>query len=262
MFFHGPPGYAGLVGIRALRRLTAAHLNLGEIMLLNTKTIIGHKLSTTDGEFGHVRDFYFDSKTWAVRHVVASIGTWLKERKVLLPPQAFYLFDATGRVLPVNLTQHQIEDCPSFNQHRPVSHQCVADFYRHHDWPAHWQGRRLWGVTDPPFGLPAQSLDDASPGEYGPSDDANLHSTQTVTNYLIEALDGAIGRISGFMLDDRTWAVRHVVVEAGHWYAGREIFISPCQVDRISYPESKVYVKHTKDDLKHAGELDVARTAA
>jgi len=262
MFSHAPPGYTCFVRDCALPRVAAAHLNLASIMLLNTKTIIGHKLSTTDGEIGHVHDFYFDSKTWAVRHVVACIGTWLKERKVLLPPYAFNLFDETGRVLPVKLTRHQIEDSPSFNRHRPVSHQCVADFYRDHDWPAHWQGRRLWGVTNPPFGLPESSLARVDPGEYGPSDDANLHSTQTVTNYQIEALDGVIGRVSGFMLDDRTWAVRQVVVEAGHWYAGREIFISPCKVERISYPDSRVYVNHTKDELRHAGEQGVARAAA
>jgi hypothetical protein len=44
-------------------------------MFLDTKTIIGRKLSAIDGEIGHVTDFYFDDKTWAVRYVVAETGT-------------------------------------------------------------------------------------------------------------------------------------------------------------------------------------------
>jgi hypothetical protein len=64
------------------------------------------------------------------------------------------------------------------------------------------------------------------------------------------------------MIDDRSWAVRDLVVETGHWYAGKEILISPHKVDRISYEESKVYVKLTKSDLENTGRNEVARAVA
>ena len=117
-------------------------------MILNTKTIIGHKLSAIDGDIGHVRDFYIDDKTWAVRYVVAETGTWLTGRKVLLSPYAFVrFFDTVGKVLPVNLTRQQIENSPSIELHRPVSRQFEENYYRYYGWPAYWQGEQMWGMT-------------------------------------------------------------------------------------------------------------------
>lgn len=227
-------------------------------MLLHTKKIIGHKLAATDGEIGHVHDFYFDDQTWAIRYLVAGTGTWFKERRLLLSPRDFVRSDESGQVLPVNLTRDQIEHSPSSNQHRPVSGQCVAKFYHDSGWPARWQGQRLWGTTDPPFAISAPPM---GTGASDQNDDAHLHGTQTVTGYHIEATDGVLGAVSGFVLDDQTWTVRHVVVETGHWYAGREIFISPDKIERVSYPESKVFVSLTKDDLRHTLAHQVAGSA-
>jgi hypothetical protein len=58
-------------------------------MLHNTQSLYGRTLSATDGEIGHVQDFYFDDQTWAARYLVVDTGTWLTGRKVLLPSDAF-----------------------------------------------------------------------------------------------------------------------------------------------------------------------------
>ncbi|MES1194358.1 MAG: PRC-barrel domain-containing protein, partial [Opitutus sp.] len=57
-------------------------------MLQNIKELYGSKLAASDGEIGHVKDFYFDDHTWVVRYVVADTGTWLSGRLVLLSPHA------------------------------------------------------------------------------------------------------------------------------------------------------------------------------
>ena len=41
-------------------------------MLQNIKQFNGEKLHALDGEIGHVEDFYFDDKNWAVRYIVAN----------------------------------------------------------------------------------------------------------------------------------------------------------------------------------------------
>jgi hypothetical protein len=51
--------------------------------------LYGDKLGASDGEAGHVKDFYFDDKNWVVRYVVADTGSWLAGRQVLLSPLAF-----------------------------------------------------------------------------------------------------------------------------------------------------------------------------
>ena len=52
-------------------------------MLQSLKQLYGDKLGASDGEIGHVKDFYFDDQNWAVRYVVADTGSWLPGRQVL-----------------------------------------------------------------------------------------------------------------------------------------------------------------------------------
>jgi hypothetical protein len=53
-----------------------------------------------------------------------------------------------------------------------------------------------------------------------------------------------------------------LVVETGHWYAGKEILISPSRVSRIGYADSKVYVNLTRADINATAENDVAKAGA
>lgn len=46
-------------------------------MLKNINDIYGTRLAATDGEIGHVKDFYFDDESWAVRYLVVETGSWL-----------------------------------------------------------------------------------------------------------------------------------------------------------------------------------------
>jgi len=69
-------------------------------------------------------------------------------------------------------------------------------------------------------------------------------------------------QVSGFLVDDRSWEIRELVVEAGHWYAGKKILVSPSKVKRISYEEAKVYVGLSKADIQQTAKNDHAKTSA
>jgi hypothetical protein len=64
------------------------------------------------------------------------------------------------------------------------------------------------------------------------------------------------------MVDDKSWGIRELVVETGHWYSGKEILISPSKIERVGYDESKVFVNLSKADIQHTMENDVARAGA
>ena len=44
-------------------------------MLRSIKQLYGDKLGASDGDIGHVKDFYFDDQSWAVRYLVADTGS-------------------------------------------------------------------------------------------------------------------------------------------------------------------------------------------
>jgi hypothetical protein len=60
------------------------------------------------------------------------------------------------------------------------------------------------------------------------------------------------------MVDDKTWAIRELVVDAGHWYSGKEVLITTPKVSSISYPQAKVYVNLSKADIAATADHDVA----
>jgi hypothetical protein len=56
------------------------------------------------------------------------------------------------------------------------------------------------------------------------------------------------------MMDDKSWAIHQLVVKIGHRFTGKEVQIPMSQVDRISYQESTVFVKLTKEAVEKSPE--------
>lgn len=218
-------------------------------MLQFTKTMIGDRVSAVDGAVGHIKDFYFDDMNWVIRYVVADTGTWLTGRSVLLSPHAIGRVDADGKTLHLRLRKKQIERCPEPEAHKPVSRQYEIEYFRHYGWPAYWEGSGIWGMGAYPVVIPP-TVEPEVRRHYRHREDKHLQSAQAVTGYYIETIDGTLGHVSGFLIDDNDWTIRQLVVETGHWYAGREVLISPSDVSRISYPESTVFVTLAKADIE------------
>ena len=227
-------------------------------MLHNLKELYGNRLAALDGNIGHVRDFYFDDKTWVVRYLVADTGSWLKGRMVLLSPHSFGHLERERKVLPVNLTRRQIENSPSIESHEPVSRQYEVEYYRYYGWPAYWVGGSMWGLCGYPVVVPPSEGEMMAHLKHHPRDDKHLQSARAIAGYRIQAVDGAIGEVRGLVVDDKSWGIRHLVVEAGHWYAGKEILLLPENIDRISCEDSTVFVNLTKEDIQKTARNDAA----
>jgi hypothetical protein len=229
-----------------------------KIMLRSIKQLYGDKLRASDGEIGHIKDFYFDDQSWVVRYLVADTGEWLPGRMVLISPHVLTNFDLDGVCRTVNLTRKQIEASPSISSHMPVSRQFEEEYYRYYGWPDYWTGGGLWGgAAFPLLQLTEQGRPNEPAAELVPTSekgDPHLRSTQAITGYHIETGEGTIGHAIDFIVDEKSWAICHLVVETGHWYSGKEIVISPSQIQRISYAESKVFVSISKEAILKAPE--------
>jgi sporulation protein YlmC with PRC-barrel domain len=228
-------------------------------MLQSIKRLYGEKLGASDGEIGHVKDFYFDDQNWAVRYLIADTGTWLTSRQVLLAPHAIGTLYEDGKIMLVNLTRKQIENSPAIESHKPVSRQYEEDYYKYYGWPSYWQGDGLWGMSGfPILGLPVPITPGGHPAPFDVKHkrtDAHLRSTQAVNGYIIEATDGTIGHVSDFMMDGESWVIRSLVVKTGHRFSGNEVQIPVGKVDSISYEKSTVFVNLTKEAVEQSDHL-------
>ncbi len=229
-------------------------------MLQSIKKLHRKELGASDAELGQIKDFYFEDESWAVRYVVVDTGKWLPGRQVLLSPHAFSDIGAEGRLIPVNLSRKQIENSPPIEAHKPVSRQYEEDYCRYFGWPYYWEGGGLWGgmrnfpiLQTPPGVLPGEQPA-ALIGPQLERADAHLRSTQAVSGYHIMATDGIMGYVCDFMLDSQNWAIRQIIVKTGHRFTGKEVQIPVSLVDRISYTESTVFVKLTREEIEKSPE--------
>jgi hypothetical protein len=225
----------------------------------NIKELLGSKLMALDGSIGHAKDFYFDDQTWAIRYLVADTGSWLTGRLVLLAPHAFAKLNPLEKTLHLKLHKQQIENSPSIETHQPVSRQYEIDYFQYYGWPAYWNVPAAGGFGGFPVVIPPSKDQIEAQRAHPHRDDKHLHSILAVTGYAIHAIDGEIGTVRSFYLDDRNWTISQVAVETGHWYAGKEILLSPARIRRISYEDSQVFVSLTKADLQLTADHGVVK---
>ncbi|CAM5640338.1 hypothetical protein GCM10010222_59660 [Streptomyces tanashiensis] len=79
------------------------------------------------------------------------------------------------------------------------------------------------------------------------------HLAGTVlTGYKVEAVDGRIGKV-----DKHSDEVgdAYLVVDTGAWIFGKEVLLPAATVVRIDVDERKIFVDHTKEQIKDAPEF-------
>src|SRR5204862_501986 len=84
-------------------------------MLRSLRQLYGKKLGASDGDIGHVKDFYFNDQQWAIRYVVADTGSWLSGRLVLISPQHLDRISYEESKVFVNVTKQAILEAPQYH---------------------------------------------------------------------------------------------------------------------------------------------------
>jgi hypothetical protein len=93
-------------------------------------------------------------------------------------------------------------------------------------------------------------------------DNSMLRSIKQLHGSKLAASDGEIGHVKGFFSDDRSWAIRQLVIKTGHRFSGKEVQIPTRAVDRISYPDSTVFVNLTKEGVQQSPAHQLAPVGA
>lgn len=230
-----------------------------KIMLFNTQDLRGTKLLASDGEIGHILDVYFDDQTWALRYLVVDTGGWLGGRQVLLSPQCFGSYHPETETLCINLLKHQIEASPPTESHQPVSRPYEEVYYRYYGWPAYWNADAMTALGAYPILLPPTDVEIATHKQQVKARESHLRSAQTVQGYAIEAVDGPVGHVSGFLVEERDWHFQDLVAETGHWYSGKEVLIPMGEIKRISYDDSKVFVTISREQIERTAKHHVVK---
>lgn len=236
-------------------------------MLRSVQELKGCTIRSSDGDIGSVEQLYFDDEAWGVRYLVVDTGGWLTGHDVLISPMSIQRVDITQRAIDIPLTREQIKNSPPIDTHKPVSRQHEADYLGYYGYPAYWGGPMLWGLGAFPYPAerelaPAAALnpDLAEADEAQNEEDSHLRSTDEVTGYDIQATDDSIGEVDDFLFDDEAWAIRYIVIDTSSWWTGgKKVLISTRWIEGIDWPDRKVRVQLTRDEVQRSPEYDAAQ---
>lgn len=220
-------------------------------MLHNVGDLRGYAIRATDGVIGAVDDLYFDDEDWAVRYLIVDTGSWLAGRRVLISPLAIGHPNWSGRELPVALTKEQVQYSPDIDTQKPVSRQHEASYYGYYEYPRYWAGARLLDAAPPAGGAKTQAATDES-------DECHLRSYRAVIRSRIHATDGEMGHVTDMLVDDDAWAIRYLIVNTGHWWAGHHVVIAPQWITSVSWAEGTVSTDLSREAVRHAPPYDLA----
>jgi hypothetical protein len=236
-------------------------------MLWNASAIKGYAIAASDGRIGTVSDFLFDDASWLVRWLVVDTGTWLSDRKVLLPPSVLGHLDPEGKQFPVKLTMQQVKDSPEIDTDRPVSRQMETNVYDYYGWSPYWgtgfymggYGYMPGAAMASPYLGPSRREEEIGDAQRD-HDDPHLRSIAAVTGYHIHASDGEIGHLEDSLLEDADWSIRYLVVDTRNWWPGERVLISPRSVREIDWAERLIHLDINRQKVKGGPSYDPAIT--
>ncbi|PRC91065.1 PRC-barrel domain-containing protein [Solimicrobium silvestre] len=234
-----------------------------------------YAIHATDGNIGHVKDFYFDDEGWAIRYFIVDTGSWLLSRKVLISPIAIGKPNWAEKTLPVLITKEQVKNSPDIDTEKPVSRQHENHYLGYYGYPIYWGGAGLWGAgIYPDMMMPGYLGDNTSTNtlpqeavingsrpeevERHQNSGSHLRSCKAVIGYHIHASDGDIGHVSGMLVDDETWAIRYFIVDTSNWWLGHQVLIAPLWVEEVRWLDRTVTVNLTRQEVKDAAPYDIA----
>jgi hypothetical protein len=84
--------------------------------LRSAREVEGYHVAATDGEIGHVEDFFIDDQDWAIQLLGIDTRNWLPGRKVVISPSWLHGIDWGRRRIQVDLTRQQIKDSPEYDE--------------------------------------------------------------------------------------------------------------------------------------------------
>ena len=242
-------------------------------MLWNASAIDGYAIEASDGRLGTVSDFLFDDTGWTIRWLVVDTGTLLSGRKVLLPISALGHIDEKKEEFSVRLTRQQIEDSPDIDADRPVSRQMETRVYDYYGWRPYWStGLHMAGygyLGDFGYLGGASALHPSAETRRHEEQialarrddgDPHLRSMAAVRGHHIHAVDGEIGHLEDFFVEDADWSIHYLLVDTKNWWPGKKVLISPVSVRTIDWSQKLVNLSVDRLKVKDSPPYDPSIT--
>jgi hypothetical protein len=213
-----------------------------------------------DGPIGRVSELLVSDETWTVRYLVVDTAEGVLAERVLLSPLAFDTPNGPAKVLPVRLTKNQVRNAPAASREEPVSRHRERELHDYYGWPYYWIGGPIWGPFLTPGELsraqferaPLPEAEEAKLRKTEPPSDPHLRSTNEVEGYRFEAVDGELGHVQDFVLDDGDWRIKYFEITTRTWWPGKKVLLPAEHVREVRWDDRRVHADVRRETVKKA----------
>ncbi len=161
-----------------------------------------------------------------------------------------------SRKLPVRMTKEEIETAPELDNAAPVSRLYEKSYFKHFGWPYYAAGMYPGGSFVPAYMHQIMAGNNFSEEEI---EQTSLRSARELTGYHIDTMDGRVGHVEDFILDDNAWLIRYMVIDTRDWLPCRTVPVSLEWIDQIDWANRKVYFELLRDTIKNSPPYDPSK---
>ncbi len=97
--------------------------------------VTGYRIDATDGEIGHVENFFIHSTTWGVAYLMVDTRNWWPGKHVLMSPQAVKEIDWSERHIRLNVTRDKVKASPPWDPLTLMDQPYMRRLHAHYGWP-------------------------------------------------------------------------------------------------------------------------------
>lgn len=195
-------------------------------MLLNGKSLNGYKMHAQDGDAGKILHFFFDEHSWKVRYFAMSSGPWLGRKKVLLTPDTLTAHDWANKRFDTRLSKEEIRNSPEVDIMDVITCQSQD-------------------VLDKHYGCTAENRGAVS-----------VHSNNDISGYSLDMEDGRAGHVEDLVVDDNSWKIPYLVVDARSWLPGKTMLIPTAMVAKVEWDQDILRAGGRRERLRQAPDYD------
>ena len=238
-------------------------------MLRSMNDLEDYAIHASDGNIGHLKDFTFDDKAWVIRYFVVDAGAWLSSRMVLISPIGIGAPNWGEKTIPASITKEQVRNSPPYDVQEPLTTQSETEYLGYYNYPYYWGGPSLWGhdiypsrfttgsggFNAPPFVLrpPPPQPEEA---ETELHTQHALRSGKGMIGSLVAGSDGDIGVVKDLLVDEKSWAIRYMVVKTGSWSKSLQVLIATKWIETVNWDDTVVSVDMSRQDVESAPHFD------
>ena len=211
-------------------------------MRWNLSELSNYRVHARDGSLGMVSNIYFDDGEWVVRYLgVSGEAGQAEPPKYLLAPEVIRRADREFGVLSVFLRMAAVYDSPAVATARNISRQEERRLCKYYGWPKYWSARSA----------PSQDAQTPTGGK------PRLRCLTDVLGYRICADEEDIGSLVDLIIDDRTWKIHCLEVDASHWLPASRIWIRSDCIARIRGTKQQIAVTISRSAAMNSPKPDL-----